>query len=306
MYTTLVVALDLEPDGDRALPIVRELAELADVSIELLTVTPSREEMEVDAFELSQRATSSGWPAHSYEVIRSDDPAGAIVDHLRGRSDVLLVMATTAQRPAIGHVLGSVTERVLQLVEQPVLLVGPHVPSAFSLTRPTPIACVDPQDDPSVMVATVIRWMESFTSDDPWIVEVLPRANSGSIVGLVESAHAHRVSRELARAGVKAAWEVLHGRHPERPLEEFAHELEDPIFVTASTRWTDGRWHWHSVTRQLVHRSEHPVLVVPTKADHSVHPVDGAGDAASNAPQGRGERAFAPPAGSSVSTVTGG
>ena len=78
MYTTVVVALDLEPDGDRALPVVRALSELADVSIELLSVTPRREELEVDAFELSRRATANGWPAHSYSVLRSDDPAGSI------------------------------------------------------------------------------------------------------------------------------------------------------------------------------------------------------------------------------------
>ena len=128
-------------------------------------------------------------------------------------------MATTARRPAVGHLLGSVTERVLQLVDQPVLLIGPHVPPTVSLTRPTLIACVDPKDDPSAVVSTVTGWKQSFASGEPWIVDVLPRTDDGSIVEVVESAHVHRVAHDLTGAGVYAAWEVLHGRHPERPLE---------------------------------------------------------------------------------------
>ena len=285
MYTTLVVGLDLEPDGDRALPVVRALAELADVSIELLTVTPRLNEFEVDAFELSRRATANGWPAHSYSALRGDDPARSIVDHVRNRSDVLVVLATTAKRPAVGHMLGSVTERVLQLIDQPVLLVGPHVPSTFTMTRPTPIVCVDPHDDPSIVVSAVTRWTKTFASGEPWVVEVLPRAHDGSIVGAVESVHVHRVAHELTQAGVPAAWEVLHGRHPERPLETFARGLEDPVFVAASRRWTDGQWHWHSVTRQLVHRSEHLVLVAPSRVDSRDHPADGKSGAAHLAPR---------------------
>ena len=39
MITTLVVALDLASDGHRALPVVRALAELGVVDVELLTVS---------------------------------------------------------------------------------------------------------------------------------------------------------------------------------------------------------------------------------------------------------------------------
>ena len=39
MFTTIVVALDLTPDADRALPIAGVLSDLAEVSVELLTVS---------------------------------------------------------------------------------------------------------------------------------------------------------------------------------------------------------------------------------------------------------------------------
>ena len=103
MFTTIAVALDLGADGDRALPVVRTLSELGDVEVELLTVDSPNVPLAVDDFELSRRATANGWPAHSYTALRSNDVAAAIVEHLRGRDDVLLVMATTAKRPVVGH-----------------------------------------------------------------------------------------------------------------------------------------------------------------------------------------------------------
>jgi nucleotide-binding universal stress UspA family protein len=108
MFTTIAVTLDLSANGDRALPVVRTLSELGDVDVELLTVDSPNVPRSVDDFELSRRATANGWPAHSYASLRSNDVAAAIVDHVRGRNDVLLVMATTAKRPLVGHLLGSI------------------------------------------------------------------------------------------------------------------------------------------------------------------------------------------------------
>ena len=132
MFTTIVVALDLTPDGDRALPIAGVLSEVADVAVELLTVSGVNVTEEVDAFELSRRATANGWPAHSYRIVHSEEAAEAIADHVNGCDDVLLLMATSAKRPLLGRILGSVSEGVLRLVEEPVLLVGPHVPAEFT------------------------------------------------------------------------------------------------------------------------------------------------------------------------------
>jgi len=266
MITTLVVALDLEPDGDRALPVVHALAELGDVDVELLTVSSPNLPDDVDGFELSRRATANGWPAHSYVVLHGDDPADAIVDHVRGRDSTLLVMSTSAKQPVVGHLLGSVSERVLGLIDQPVLLVGPHVPPSFEWSDPTPIVCVDDTDVAMEAVPTIAAWLQTFRSGDPWIVEVLPAASTvDAWDDSIESSHVHLLATAFSTHGINASWEVLHGDAPEACLEQFADQFGEPVFVTTSTRWTDRHPHWSSVTRQLVQRTSRPVLVVPAQ-----------------------------------------
>ncbi len=56
---------------------------------------------------------------------------------------------------------------------------------------------------------------------------------------------------------------VLHGGDAVESLEQFAEGVADPVYLAVSARWTDARFHRHSVTRNLVRRSTTPVLVVP-------------------------------------------
>ena len=198
MFTTIAVALDLEPDGDRALPVVRALAGIGDVDVELLTVDSPHVPEETDAFELSRRATANGWPAHSYTVLRSDDAAAAIVDHVDGRDGVLLVMATSAKRPALGHIVGSVTGQVLRSISQPVLLVGPNVVVPAEWQQVTPIICVDPSDVAVDAVAALTAWTETFRTSPPWVVEVMPSVTDWDPTGdTLESSHAHSFAQTL-------------------------------------------------------------------------------------------------------------
>ncbi len=275
MFTTLAVALDLEADGDRALPVVRALAAIGDVDVELLTVDSPHVPEEVDAFELSRRATANGWPAHSYTVLRSDDVATAIVDHLDGRNGVLLVMSTTAKRPAVGHVLGSVTEKVLRTIDQPVLLVGPNAAAPGEWEQVTPIICIDPTDTALDAVPSLRSWTQTFRSSPPWVVEVIPTVTDWDpAADAFATSHVHSFTQTLAEHGIAANSEVLHGGAPEVWLDDFADHTSNPFFVTTSTRWADGRPHWHSATRQLVQRSTRPVLVVPA---HPMQARTGAG-----------------------------
>ena len=266
MFTTIAVALDLEANGDRALPVVRTLSELGDVEVELLTVDSPNVPLAVDDFELSRRATANGWPAHSYQALRSNDVAAAIVDHLRGRDEVLLVMATTAKRPVVGHLLGSVTERVLATIDQPVLLVGPGVPTELSWTAPTPVLCIDATDIAEEAVPTVASWIHTFRSARPCVAEVVARAElQPGAQRDPDSSHVRQYVSELRAAGLDPSLIVMYDEDPEAGLFGVAGRIAEPLLVTTSNRWTDGRLHWRSITRQLVHRSTAPILVVPAR-----------------------------------------
>ena len=69
----------------------------------------------------------------------------------------------------------------------------------------------------------------------------------------------------LAAQGIHPNVDLLDGDDPVAALECAADRLLGAIYVTASARYTDGRLHWHSTTRDLVHRAARPVLVVPAR-----------------------------------------
>jgi len=264
MFTSLVVALDLEASGDRALPVVRALARLADVAVDLVTVSSPRVAEDIDAFELGRRATASGWPSHAYCVLHDDDVAQALVDHVQGRHGSLLVMATSAKRPLVGRFGGSVSTRVLGLTDRPVLLVGPMVSPRLRIVRPTLVVGVGPMEHAGVAVSTIASWTQTFPGHDPWVVEVVPTA--GGRADPADTGAAARVRSYvelLADAGVRASSRVLHGGEPGFWVEDFAQQVADPVLVATSARWTDAQRRWHSETRELVRHSTHPVLVVP-------------------------------------------
>src|SRR5215207_7651131 len=97
MFTSIVVALDLERGGDRALPIARQLAAAASLPVSLLTVSSPHMSEDIDAYELRRRAAANGWSADGCVIAHDDDPARAIVEHLERCDRPLLVMATSAK-----------------------------------------------------------------------------------------------------------------------------------------------------------------------------------------------------------------
>jgi nucleotide-binding universal stress UspA family protein len=271
VFTSMVIALDLEREGDRALPIARSLSALTDVPVELLTVQSPGLPEEADAYELRRRADANGWTDASCTVLQSNEPADAIADHVNARPGALLVMATTAKSPVRQHFLGSVSEGVLNRVRRPVLLVGPHVPAGADMSRPTLVVCVDSTEAATRARPVVTAWMRTFKSASPWVVEVLPAPLERLGVGrdMVESAYVKFLAQQLSNAEVDASWEVLHGADVGGRLEEFIGTVDDPVLVATSTNWTDEHTHWHSTTRRLVQRSTRPVLVIPGQRDTS-------------------------------------
>jgi Universal stress protein family len=246
MFTSIIVAVDGGSDGERALPIVRALEALGDVDVELLTVAPPS--------------------AGTHGGTHAQDVATTIAAAVNARPEALLVMATSAKPPFVGHLLGSVSEAVLRLVERPVLLVGPHVPGDLQWTRPTPIVCVRSDTAAPDTVAAVLAFGQNFRTAPPRIVEVVPGADERLDAPEPDrSAHLRHMAGELAVEGVDARYRQVRGGVPEIRLEQLADQVFQPFFVVASARWTGGR-HWHSTARQLVSHTAHPVLVVPVRS----------------------------------------
>jgi nucleotide-binding universal stress UspA family protein len=257
MFKTLVVALDLEADGDRALPIVRALARSGTVDVDLVTVSSPGLPTAPDAYELARRAHQHGWDCDAWSIVHDIDAARGIVQHVAAAPDALLVMATTARRP--WSPFGSVTHDVLRATSRPVLLIGPRVPWTYAPTCTTLVPCLDPADGIERAIPAIVCWQQTFTSASPQIAEVVGEFDDDAAAhGRVEA-----FAGRLAAQHVQAVTHVLHDDDPIYGLEQLSDQFIGPVYVATSARYTDGRLHWHSTTQALVHRANRPVLVVP-------------------------------------------
>ena len=97
MFRSIVVPLDLDVVGDRAIPIAGSLARLSGLPIELLTIESPRMAGFQDVCELGRRVKVHGLGPHSINVLYDEDAGRAITRYLGGRD--LVVMGSTAKGP---------------------------------------------------------------------------------------------------------------------------------------------------------------------------------------------------------------
>jgi nucleotide-binding universal stress UspA family protein len=261
MFKTLVVALDLEADGDRALPVVEALSRAGSVVVDLVTVSSPGMPSAADAYELERRARAHGWDCESWSVVHDVDVGRGLVQHAARRDDPLLVMATSARPPWCSSLFGGVPHDVLRNSDRPVLLIGPNVPSSYAPDHSTLLACLDAGDTADRAVPAIVAWQQAFATEPPEVVEVVPeRSGEASARGRVGVFADLLVAHHL-----RPITAVLTGDDPVEALEREADHLVGPVFAATSARYTDGRLHWHSTTRDLVHGATRPVLVVPAR-----------------------------------------
>lgn len=261
MFKTLVVALDLDPDGDRALRVVQALARTGPVAVDLVTVSSPGMPTATDAYELEQRATLFGWGPESCSIVHDVDAARGIVRHASRRDDALLVMATSARLPWTSTMFGSITRDVLHQTDRPVLFIGPHVAWTYHPPCTTLVPCIDASDAAERAVPAIVAWQQTFTSPAPQLAEVLPVDADPTM-----AAHRlHAMADLLAAQHVHADTRVVHDDDPVAGLETLTTRFAGPVYVATSARYTDDRLHWHSTTQQLIHRATCPVLVVPAR-----------------------------------------
>jgi nucleotide-binding universal stress UspA family protein len=269
MFSSIIVPLDLEPGGDRSLPVAAALAQRAQIPIELVTVSSPAIPEARDLYELNMRSPVDGTATRT--VLHDNDPAAALVAFIAERPDALVVMATRARGFVAGQLLGSVSERVLSRTDHPVLLVGPGASISEPSGTPTLVVGVDGTPRSEAVLPTLAQWTESFGGPPPWLIEVLPVPREQQRWDVHETSHLHRLASRLEEQGIEAEWEVAHARHAADALIEFAGQVTDPVLVVASTRWTDpDHRHLTSVARKLAQEARHPVLVVP--ADRVTNP----------------------------------
>ena len=262
MFRSIVIALDLTPDGDRALAVAQVLAAASELPVELLTVSSPHMDDATDAYELSRRAAAHGWPPDAFTITHDDDVPNAIVQHLASREGSLLVMATSAKSTLATRFLGSVTEGVLTRIERPVLLVGPNVPADVELTAPTLVVLIDSGDLAEATVPAIASWRRTFHGPAP-VLAMLTDSSSGQPAA--PPVDVDRYVALLAAQDITASTLPVRGEDLDFSLTLAADRVSEPVFVATSVRWTDAQTRGRSMTQRLVHASVSPVLVVPAR-----------------------------------------
>ena len=272
MYERIVVATDTTRPAT-AVTIASALA--ADVgALELVTVTPPGPPLDVDRIALQRIAIQHGWLPAACTVLRGRDVAAALLRHLARRRAALLVIGSSGHHPLTRPDGGPVTRQLLADSPDPILVVGPNVSSRFHAHPGKLVLAVDRPDPVPATLDAVEHWVHTFGSGRTWII---------AVVGLTDDGGADRaISRwvdALHQRDLPVSPQILHGPVIEC-VDGFAAGVRNAVVVTTSRRYSDGRRHLHSTTRDLIHRGRHAVLVVP---DH-LHAGSSEGDLTASCP----------------------
>jgi nucleotide-binding universal stress UspA family protein len=258
-YAGVVVAVDPVRIDAAALAVGTTLG-TAIGNLELVTVVPVGGPVVESHAALAQAALISGVSTVKRSVVEWDDAPTALFE--QAGVDRLLVIGCRATHPLWLPALGDVGRSVLAVATQPVLVVGPGVTVEFEPTAPL-IVCAHRGKPSPMTLDAVERWLHTFGSEETWVAGVIP--TSIDIRG--EGAATVRTWADaLLERHVVGRQRTLNGGDPVEWLVDFAGDFTSAIYVTTSDRYTDGRRHLRSTTRDLIRRGRHPVLVVPNRS----------------------------------------
>ena len=142
MFRTILLGLDGSPESQKALEYARELARDQGSRVEAVhvreivlagragAVTATADEDEVVAAVKAQAATlvDAGIDVHLSVVTTTlGGPAHVLADHARGIGADVIVVGTRGRSKVSGLLLGSVTQRLLQIAPCAVLAIPPKM-----------------------------------------------------------------------------------------------------------------------------------------------------------------------------------
>jgi nucleotide-binding universal stress UspA family protein len=264
----LLVPLDLSRESERAIAIAGSLAARAGGMVTLHHAAAGAPE----AAEAQQRlrrlageeARSTSIPVEVVVEERGDRSAPAAIASAATRSGATICMASHGRSGIARAVLGSVAHATLQLVDQPVVLVGPQVTIDDGAT--TLMACVDGSPEAEHVVPVARTWAEALDLSMTLVQVVEPATplpEAGIPPAFMDGSYLAGLCERVDGAG--ATYDVLHGE----PVSAIVRYARTPpatsalIAVAARARTGLIRRALGSVSMQLVHRAACPVIVLP-------------------------------------------
>lgn len=189
----------------------------------------------------------------------------AVIDHVRGRDDALLVIDAHGGGPPGDALFDRDAEHILQRGPRPVLVLGPHADETLPATT-----LLVPSDGAGLVgsaVPVVRSWIEGI-NDAAVTVLALGAVDSWPATDDAPAPDdAERAVAALVADGIRASLVRSTVAEPDEAILAACANHGRPIVVVAAPRWSGAVTHWFSTTRRLIRRAPCPVLVVPAELD---------------------------------------
>jgi nucleotide-binding universal stress UspA family protein len=277
MLKKILLAVDGSENAEKALPWVKQYAARETAEVILLRVVRPEEtlpeylpglveEAQKYLAGIERELNYAGVPCKL--LVRKGNPARVIVHAAdRERCDLIL-MSTRGGSRIERWMLGSVTEQVLRMSPDPVLVVR----SRTTLPRQGHVRRVIVPVDGSKLAETALPWsgrLAKLLKAKLIILHVYPPGRSGLRAPNQENFKTlnQRMTREcieLQKKGLRASFNVQRGDPADRILA-FA-DRNDLIVTTTHGRGGFKRWIFGSVAQKLIQDAGVPVLVFKTPA----------------------------------------
>lgn len=258
MIRELLICLDGSTRSLDALAPVAAIAEAADATLSVVTITAPEQDTWADRAWLDEVCRDAGVRPARRLVLPSEDVVGALT--ALAEPGVVLCLTSHGHAGLLDDALGSVAAGVVARSGEPVLIVGPRAtaPARFDIVQ----VCVDGSPPGDAAVRAAATWVRQLDAV-PWLVIVEPPDIGAALSDVVTSAALQGPIHTMRRAGLSPEWDTLHHDDVAEALADAAQKLEATIVVAGT--------HGHAGFRQavlgsvaggLVRRAGCPVLLV--------------------------------------------
>lgn len=262
MMQHMIVPVDGSEHSWQAADVAVALARCCNGRVDVVEVV--FEPREIDAAKLRLdggigRLGASDVAIQPVVTLASEGVAAAVADLVESQPDAVLTMASHG-RGRSAALLGSIAEDLLQRVFGPIVIVGPKATtSAFD--GPI-VVTVDGSELSEAALPLAAAWGIELGAT-PWVVGVV-EVDTPVPADIGEAGYPLRLATRLAKdSSHPAQHEVLHSRHADHAIADFAESI-DASLIVASTHGRTGfsRFVVGSTAAGIVRHARCPVLLL--------------------------------------------
>lgn len=286
MFEKVVVTFDGSEDSERALPYAVELASICDSELTIVGVCSEHERILGRLFNKYLEDLAGRLKKKRLDVkpaLLYGNPAEEIIRYAREKGTNVIAMATHSRSGVTAWALGAVTEKVLTGTTTPLLLV-PGKRRKARAAGPKLRRILVPLDG-SPKAAAALPWARELAGQANarlFLLQVIP--STSDVVGVMSYAvgfekrlvaalrqkaqeYVAGVAAELQKEKLDFRYDLAAGVPADSILDFARRNSVDLIVMSTHARAGVGRFILGSVTHQVVHSTDIPVLVVRARSD---------------------------------------